>query len=82
MLSRFLAALPMESVEALRSLCLDDMDEVCAAGSTGRMRGEVVRTSTVVSQAQTSQWLSSVGNRGTGEDCKELASAHRATRCR
>ena len=126
-LSRFLAALPMEPVEALRSLFLDDLlarpltkerqrgelrdraggqwevfdidgtreavrqrslpkgedlppaqrrlDEVCAAGYTGRKRGEVVRTRTVVSQAHTSQWLGSFGNRGNGEYRKELASA-------
>jgi hypothetical protein len=29
------------------------LDEVCAAGYTGRKRGEVVRTRTVVSQAHT-----------------------------
>ena len=51
------------------------LDEVCAAGYTGRKRGEVVRTRTVVSQAHTSQWLGSFGNRGNGEYRKELASA-------
>jgi hypothetical protein len=102
-LSRFLAALTQEPVEALRSLFLDDLlsrplskerqvgalvdregfervvfdidgtreaarqralpqteelppvfrrlEKVCAAGYTGRKRGEVVRTRTVVSQA-------------------------------
>jgi hypothetical protein len=126
-LSRFLAALPMESVEALRSLFLDDLlarpltreqqrgelldrageqwevfdidgtreaarqralpkkedlpppqrrlDEICAAGYTGRKRGEVVRTRTVVSQAHSYQWLGSFGNKGNGEYRKELASA-------
>jgi hypothetical protein len=126
-LSRFLAALTMEPVEALRSLFLDDLlarpltkerqrgelldraggqwevfdidgtreaarqralpqteelppafrrlDEVCAAGYTGRKRGEVVRTRTVVSQAHSSQWLGSFGNRGNGEYRKELAHA-------
>src|SRR2546421_7566978 len=126
-LSRFLAALTMEPVEALRSLFLDDLlarpltkerqrgelldraggqwevfdidgtreaarqralpqteelppafrrlDEVCAAGYTGRKRGEVVRTRTVVSQAHTSQWLGSFGNRGNGEYRKELEHA-------
>src|SRR2546421_1443486 len=130
--SRFLAALTMEPVEALRSLFLDDLlarpltkerqrgelldraggqwevfdidgtreaarqralpqteelppafrrlDEVCAAGYTGRKRGEVVRTRTVVSQAHTSQWLGSFGNRGNGEYRKELASALGAIR--
>ena len=51
------------------------LDEVCAAGYTGRKRGEVVRTRTVVSQAHTSQWLGSFGNRGNGEYRKDLASA-------
>ena len=126
-LSRFLAALTMEPVEALRSLFLDDLlarpltkerqrgelldraggqwevfdidgtreaarqralpkredlppaqrrlDEVCAAGYTGRKRGEVVRTRTVISQAHTSQWLGSFGNRGNGEYRQELALA-------
>jgi hypothetical protein len=132
-LSRFLAVLPVESVEALRSLFLDDvlarpltkerqrgelldragrqwevfdidgtreaarqralpkmedlpaaqrrLDEVCAAGYTGRKRGEVVRTRTVVLQAHTSQWLGSFGNRGNGEYRKELASALGVIRC-
>ncbi len=48
---------------------------MCAAGYTGRKRGEVVRTRTVVSQAHTFQWLGSFGNRGNGEYRKELASA-------
>ena len=126
-LSRFLAALPMESVEALRSLFLDDLlarpltkerqrgelldragrqwevfdidgtreaarqralpktedlppaqrrlDEVCAPGYTGRKRGEIVRTRTVVSQAHSSQWLGSFGNRGNGEYRKDLSVA-------
>ena len=51
------------------------LDEVCAAGYTGRKRGEVVRTRTVVSQAHTYQWLGSFGNRGNGEYRKELAHA-------
>lgn len=33
------------------------LDQVCAAGYTGRKRGEVVRTRTVVSQAHSYQWL-------------------------
>src|SRR6266700_2925294 len=126
-LSRFLAALTMEPVEALRSLFLDDLlarpltnerqrgelldraggqwevfdidgtreaarqralpqkeelppalrrlDEVCAPGYTGRKRGEVVRTRTVVSQAHTYQWLGSFGNRGNGLYRKELRQA-------
>ncbi len=48
------------------------LDEVCAAGYTGRKRGEVVRTRTVVSQAHASQWLGSFGNRGNGEYREEL----------
>ena len=51
------------------------LDEICAAGYTGRKRGEVVRTRTVVSQAHTYQWLGSFGNRGNGEYRKELALA-------
>jgi hypothetical protein len=126
-LSRFLAALPMESVEALRALFLDDLlarpltkerqrgelldrasrqwevfdidgtreaarqralpkredlppaqrrlDEVCAAGYTGRKRGEVVRSRTAISQAHTSQWLGSFGNRGNGKYREELTQA-------
>ncbi len=126
-LSRFLAALTQEPVEALRSLFLDDLvarplaqerqtgglvdrcggrwlvfdidgtreaarqralpklpdlpaasrrlQELCAAGYTGRKRGEVVRTRTVVSQAHSSQWLGSWGNRGNGEYREELRQA-------
>jgi hypothetical protein len=81
-LSRFLASFTPAAVEALRVLFLEDLpaaqrrlDEICAAGYTGRKRGEVVRTRTVVSQAHTSQWLGSFGNRGNGEYRKELASA-------
>src|SRR5712692_9272380 len=51
------------------------LDEVCAPGYTGRKRGEVVRTRTVVSQAHTYQWLGSFGNRGNGLYREEL---HRA----
>jgi len=51
------------------------LDEVCAAGYTGRKRGEVVRTRTVVSQAHTYQWLGSFGNRGNGLYRKELREA-------
>jgi hypothetical protein len=48
------------------------LDKVCAAGYTGRKRGEVVRTRTVVSQAHSYQWLGSFGNRGNGLYRKEL----------
>jgi hypothetical protein len=51
------------------------LDDVCAPGYTGRKRGEVVRTRTVVSQAHTYQWLGSVGNRGNGLYRKELRQA-------
>jgi hypothetical protein len=124
-LSRFLAALTPESVEALRTLFLDDglsrplfspdkqtgglvdrtgnawvvfdidgtreaarqralpqtedlppafrrLDEVCAPSYTGRKRGQVVRTRTVVSQAHSFQWLGSFGNRGNGRYRTEL----------
>jgi hypothetical protein len=126
-LSRFLAALSPEPVEALRALFLTDLvarplcqeepqaglvdrtgnpwtvfdvdgtreaarqralpqtedlppvfrrlDEVCAPGYTGRKRGQVVRTRTVVSQAHTFQWLGSFGNRGNGRYREELRKA-------
>ena len=126
-LSRFLAALTPEPVEALRTLFLDDLesrplptdsnekqtgglvdragntwvvfdldgtreaarqralpqtedlpapfrrlDDVCAPGYTGRKRGQVVRTRTVISQAHTFQWLGTFGNRGNGRYRTEL----------
>ena len=55
------------------------LDDVCAAGYTGRKRGEVVRTRTVVSQAHSYQWLGSFGNRGNGLYRKELRQALSAT---
>ncbi len=48
------------------------LNQVCAAGYTGRKRGEVVRTRTVVSQAHSYQWLGSFGNRGNGLYREEL----------
>jgi hypothetical protein len=48
------------------------LDNVCAAGYTGRKRGEVVRTRTTVSQAHSYQWLGSFGNRGNGRYREEL----------
>src|SRR5258708_9148540 len=51
------------------------LDEVCAAGYTGRKRGEVVRTRTVISQAHSYQWLGSFGNRGNGLYRAELRQA-------
>lgn len=123
-LSRFLAALTQEPVEALRTLFLDDLlsrplvpekqtggladragnawvvfdidgtreaarqralpktealppsfrrlDDVCTPGYTGRKRGEIVRTRTVVSQAHSYQWLGSFGSRGNGRYRMEL----------
>ncbi len=123
-LSRFLAALTEEPVEALRTLFLDDLlarpltpdkqtgglvdragnswtvfdidgtreaarqralpqtdelpppfrrlGDVCAPSYRGRKRGEVVRTRTTVSQAHSSQWLGTFGNRGNGRYREEL----------
>jgi len=51
---------------------LQRLDDVCAAGYTGRKRGEVVRTRTVVSQAHRSHWLGSFCNRGNGRYRTEL----------
>src|SRR5579859_4400699 len=48
------------------------LDEVCAPGYTGRKRGQVVRTRTVISQAHSFQWLGSFGNRGNGRYRTEL----------
>ena len=42
---------------------------------TGRKRGEIVRTRTVVSQAHSSHWLGSFGNRGNGRYREELRQA-------
>ena len=42
------------------------LDDVCAPGNPRRNRGEVVRTRTTVSQAHSSQWLGTFGNRGNG----------------
>jgi hypothetical protein len=51
------------------------LDDVCAAGYTGRKRGEVVRTRTTVSQAHSYHWLGSFGNRGNGRYREELRKA-------
>jgi hypothetical protein len=51
------------------------LNKVCAPGYTGRKRGEVVRTRTVVSQAHSYQWLGSFGNRGNGLYREELRRA-------
>ncbi len=51
------------------------LDEICAPGYTGRKRGEIVRTRTVISQAHSSQWLGSLGNPGNGLYRAELRQA-------
>jgi hypothetical protein len=51
------------------------LHQVCAPGYTGRKRGEVVRTRTVVSQTHSYQWLGSFGNRGNGLYREELRRA-------
>ena len=55
-------------------------NQVCAPGYTGRKRGEVVRTRTVVSQAHSYQWLGSFGNRGNGCYREELRRGMTAVR--
>jgi hypothetical protein len=56
------------------------LTQVCAPGYTGRKRGEVVRTRTVVSQAHSYQWLGSFGNSGNGCYREELRRALTAIR--
>src|SRR6266852_6144666 len=51
------------------------LGKLCAPGYTGRKRGEVVRTRTVISQAHTSQWLGSFANPGNGLYREELRRA-------
>jgi len=51
------------------------LNDVCAPGYTGRKRGELVRTRTVVSQAHSYHWLGSFGNRGNGRYRTELRQA-------
>src|SRR5581483_5517098 len=129
-LSRFLAALPAEPVEALRTLFLEDLlarrlspeeqdaglwdrqgnrwlvfdvdgtreaarqralpqtpdrpapqrrlRPLCAPGYTGRKRGEVVRTRTMILQAHTHQLLGTFGNAGNGQSREELRRAKAA----
>jgi plasmid stabilization system protein ParE len=48
------------------------MGNVCAAGYTGRKRGEVVRTRTTLLLAHTQQWFATLGNAGNGEYRGEL----------
>src|SRR5947209_12159960 len=54
------------------------LNQVCAPGYTGRKRGEVVRTRTVVSQVHSYHWLGSFGNSGNGRYREELRRALRA----
>src|SRR5881227_2983335 len=56
------------------------LKKVCAPGYTGRKRGQVVRTRTVVSQAHSYHWLGSFGNRGNGLYREELRRALSAIR--
>src|SRR5216684_7296025 len=56
------------------------LGELCAPGYTGRKRGEIVRTRTIVSQAHTSQWLGSFANPGNGLYREELRRAVAAIR--
>ncbi|HEY6410128.1 MAG TPA: hypothetical protein VIY29_21950 [Ktedonobacteraceae bacterium] len=51
------------------------LDDLCAPDYTGRKRGQVVRTRTVISQAHSYQWLGSFGNRGNGRYREELRKA-------
>jgi hypothetical protein len=50
-------------------------DQVCAPGYTGRKRGEVVRTRTVVLQAHTHQFLGTFGAPGNGDYRSDLRRA-------
>jgi hypothetical protein len=51
------------------------LDQVCAPGYTGRKRGEVVRTRTVILQTHTHQFLGTFGNAGNGDYRGELRRA-------
>jgi hypothetical protein len=51
------------------------MSRVCSPGYTGRKRGEVVRTRTVVLQAHTSQYLGTFSGAGNGDYRGELGRA-------
>jgi hypothetical protein len=48
------------------------LDDICAPGYTGRKRGQVVRTRTVINQAHSFQWLGSFGSKGNGRYREEL----------
>ena len=51
------------------------LDQVCAPGYQGGIRGEVVRTRTVVLQAHTQQFLGTFGGPGNGDYRGELRRA-------
>jgi hypothetical protein len=51
------------------------LDQVCAPGYTGRKRGEVVRTRTVILQTHTHQFLGTFGAPGNGDYRGELQRA-------
>ncbi len=51
------------------------LHKICAPGYTGRKRGEVVRTRTIISQAHSYQWLGSFSNAGNGLYREELRRA-------
>jgi hypothetical protein len=51
------------------------LTDLCAAGYTGRQRGEVVRTRTTALQVHTHQWLGTFGNPGNGQYRAELRRA-------
>jgi len=51
------------------------LKQVCASGYTGRKRGEVVRSRTIISQAHSYQWLGSFSNAGNGLYREELRRA-------
>jgi hypothetical protein len=65
-------ALPQDSERPAPQRRLRDL---CAAGYTGRKRGEIVRTRTTVLQAHSYQWLGTFGHPGNGEYREELRRA-------
>jgi hypothetical protein len=51
------------------------LQEVCAPGYSGRKRGEVVRTRTVVQEASTHRWVGTFSGAGNGDYRGELSRA-------
>jgi hypothetical protein len=51
------------------------LNQICAPGYTGRKRGEIVRTRTIISQAHSYQRLGSFSNAGNGRYRQELRRA-------